>query len=79
MQITRSTARNNSHCSFLKSAVLLYNRDFYIIQVIVVKAKSQVGGRTGGTVAIKQHVASYHTTKIIAQQKPKIGCHGNVP
>jgi len=25
----------------------------------------------------KQRVASYHTIKIIAHQKPKIGCHGN--
>jgi len=31
------------------------------------------------TPRIKQCVASYHTTKIIAHQRPKIGCHGNVP
>ena len=33
-----STARNNYHCSFLWSA-LLYNHDFYTMQIIVVTAK----------------------------------------
>jgi len=28
------------------------------------------------TPSIKQHVASYHTTKVIAHRKPKSGCHG---
>ena len=28
---------------------------------------------------IKQRVASYHTTEVIAHQKAKRGCHGNVP
>jgi len=31
------------------------------------------------TPTIKQRVISYHTTKIIAHRKIKIGCHGNVP
>ena len=31
------------------------------------------------TPRIKQRVASYHTTKMIAHRKPKIGYHGNVP
>ena len=37
------------------------------------------------TARIKQRVASYHTTKVIAHKAsynklwPKIGCHGNVP
>jgi len=30
------------------------------------------------TPGIKQRVASYHTTKVIAHRKPKIGCHGSV-
>ena len=28
---------------------------------------------------IKQRIASYHSTKVIAHQKAKGGCHGNVP
>jgi len=31
------------------------------------------------TPRIKQRVASYHTTKVIAHRKAKSGCHGNVP
>ena len=31
------------------------------------------------TPRIKQHVASYHTTEVIADRKSKSGCHGNVP
>jgi len=31
------------------------------------------------TPRIKQRVASYHTTEVIAQRKAKRGCHGNVP
>jgi len=31
------------------------------------------------TPRIKQRVASYHTTKVIAHRKAKRGCHGNVP
>ena len=31
------------------------------------------------TPRIKQRVASYHTTEVIAHRKPKSGCHGNVP
>jgi len=31
------------------------------------------------TPTIKQRVSSYHTTEVIAHQKPKSGCHGNVP
>jgi len=31
------------------------------------------------TPRIKQRVARYHTTEVIAHRKPKSGCHGNVP
>ena len=31
------------------------------------------------TPRIKEHVASCHTTEVIAHRKPKSGCHGNVP
>jgi len=31
------------------------------------------------TPRIKQRVASYHTTEVIAHRKAKSGCHGNVP
>jgi len=27
---------------------------------------------------LKQHVASYHTTEVIAHREPKNGCHGMV-
>jgi len=31
------------------------------------------------TPKIKQRVTIYYTTKVIADRKPKSGCHGNIP
>jgi len=45
----------------------------------------RIAGPRKPTPRIKQRVASYHTTKVIAHKasysklRPKIGCHGNVP
>ena len=51
--------------------------DFFVRLTVLAQLYSVQAPKTHPI--IKQRVASYHTTEVIAHRKPKSGCHGNVP